>query len=427
MRIVKAEYEANDVKGIALKYLSILDDGRHSHQLMNVLFEGHSGHVWHLRYVAIRDIIDRFPSPLHLDLLQNAVNDSNPFIMSFATTILFAKSDSENRTDFVRRLLSCESIYVQKIGLYLAYRYRIVVDPELVPPPLDRLVDEDRIRNMVDFHDAIRELFRIPLVSEFPIRKFFGDVSNVNQALSDIRLHRSQGMRPFLDALNCILHEFFGNWVRYFEQPANAEQRGFPDDDELTDVMNNLEPRVDGSYKWNDGKQSYLLNKASSVMYRYLEDAQEREGLTVRDKMFISYSSDDMEWRKTLVKAIESHFGQDPPVWYYDGNTDFSDDVEEEILKARSETRVAILLTSNNYFSSGPIMKLEYPYFKEQRLKGNLRIMWIPCEPSPAAEKGLANVWTPVGRDPLSGKSEHDQLDAFDIVARKPHEYYYPN
>ena len=81
-------------------------------------------------------------------------------------------------------------------------------------------------------------------------------------------------------------------------------------------------------------------------------EVQEKEGLIVRDKIFISYSR-----RKMLVKAIHSYFGQSPPLWYFEGNLKFSDEPRE------IETKVAILLTSNG-FASKPVMELEYPVFQ---------------------------------------------------------------
>ena len=147
----------------------------------------------------------------------------------------------------------------------------------------------------------------------------------------------------------------------------------------------------------------------------------------MRDKMFISYSTDDKQWRKMLVKAIHSYFGQSPPLWYFDANLKFSDAIRQKIIDARSETKVAILLTSNNYFASEPVMELEYPYFKEQRDRNNLKILWIPCEPSPTDLHGLVDVWTPAGKEPLLGKIEHERKNAFDLAARALYEYFHPN
>ena len=152
-------------------------------------------------------------------------------------------------------------------------------------------------------------------------------------------------------------------------------------------------------------------------------EVQEKEGLIVRDKMFVSYSHDDEKWRDMLLTAIYSHFGQDPPIWYYAENAEFSDDIEGRDSEGKVRNKSGILLTSNNYFASSVIMRLEYPYFKEQRVRKNLRILWIPCAPSSADMQGLRNVWTPVGIDPLTRKNEDGQLNAFDVAARQLWEY----
>ncbi len=224
-----------------------------------------------------------------------------------------------------------------------------------------------------------------------------------------------------------LLYRFFHFRARVIEQHPASREVDFPDDDELTSLINNLEPKSDGTHKWKNGKQTFLLDQLRRVMPKYLMEVQEKEGLIVRDKIFISYSADDKEWRKMLVKAIHSYFGQSPPLWYFEGNLKFSDAIRQEIIDARSETKVAILLTSNNYFASKPVMELEYPYFKEQRDRNNLKILWIPCEPSSADLHGLGDVWTPAGKEPLTGKIKHDRKNAFDHAARELYEYFHPN
>ena len=238
-----------------------------------------------------------------------------------------------------------KSTYAKKIALYLAYRYRIRVDPSAVPNDLERLMDVDQLEEKAYFHNAVSDLFQISLASEFRIQKYFGAIGEANQMLRDIELHILQGIDDFLVATRDLLYRFFHFRARAIEQNPAGREVGFPDDDELTSLINDLEPKSDGTHKWKNGKQTFLLDQLRRVMRKYLMEVQEKEGLIVRDKMFVSYSHDDEKWRDMLLTAIYSHFGQDPPIWYYAENAEFSDDIEEEILKARSETKVAILLT----------------------------------------------------------------------------------
>ena len=170
-----------------------------------------------------------------------------------------------------------------------------------------------------------------------------------------------------------------------------------------------------------------LSEDFKNVFSPHIDNWHKLEGFRMRDIMFISYCKCNIDCMKPLVTAIKSYFGQAPPLWYFEENLEFSDSIRQEILEARSITKVAILLTSNNYFASEPVMELEYPYFIEQRNLENLRILWIPCEPSSADLHGLGDVWTPAGIEPLSGKSDHGRKTALDLAARKIYEYFNPN
>ncbi len=416
VRMVTAEFEANDLKGIALKYLSILDDGHHSSQLMSDLFVVEDDGDWHLRYFVIRDILDRFYTSSNLDLFPNAVEDSNPFVKSFATSILSAQSDSDKRTELVNGLISCDSNYVKKIGLYLAYRFRVRVDPELVPSALENLVDKKRIQEKADFHSAMKDLFHTSLPNDFPIKKYFGDVSGVNELLSDIRLFVIQGIIPFLDATNRLLNLFFGNWSRLYDTQANEVQGGYPDDDDLTKLIASIEARLDGSYKWKDGKQDYLLGDVRKIMSRYLKEVLVRENMTVRNEIFICYARSNGKWKDRLrihFKPYENYF-DDIKAWS-DDKIPKGADWDNEIKAALQRAKVAILLETPDFLASNYIHDEELPEIMRAAEGDGLTIMRFPIISSSAAITPLARinaVWdTSETLQALQDRGDTDRVD----------------
>ncbi len=426
-RMFEAEYEAEDVKANALKFLSLIDNGSASNGYVDDLFENSNVANWHLIYLAMRDVIHRNCTHRYSELLTKLAKHPNPFLSAYAASRVFSRAENEVRIELVRSLLRSESEYARKIGLYLAYLYEVDIDPSPVPCSLEGLMTSCWLGEKDSFHKSIRDLFHINLLRDFPIEKYFGETKQVNQTLRDIRLNLKQGIDDFLQASKSLVNVFFEHRRRALDTTQENSGERFPDDNELTSLRNNLEPKSDVQHKWKNGKQAFLLSQLRRVMQKYLMEVQEKEGLIVRDKIFISYSSDDENWRDMLLTAIYSYFGQNPPIWYFKGNLEFSDAIRQKIIDARSRTKVAILLTSNSYFASEPVMELEFPYFKEKRDHKKLKILWLPCEPSSFDLHGLGDVWTPVGKEPLTGKSNHDCKIAFDLAARKLHKYFHPN
>lgn len=416
-RMFDAGYEAQDVKANALKFLKLVDNGRVSNGYIANLLDFSGGNDWHLTALAMRDITESNASPRLSELLKKMVKHNNPFLSSYAANLIFAHSSINERVELVNELLVNKSDYVSKIGLYLAHRYQIEVNPSAVRSHLESLMDAERLEEKDFFHNTMKSLLNIQLSREFPIQEYFGNITKVNQVLRDIYLHREQGIEVFVFAVKKLLSAFCERLSSY----------GQPIHNELEDFLHEIKGKCADLERLKNGRQTDLLKKLRKTLGNQLNQIQFERGLRMRDKMFISYSVEDRPWREMLVTAIKSYFGQNPPLWYFEGNLEFSDSIEQEILHNRSITKVAILLTSNHYFASEPIMRLEYPYFIQQRNQNNLKILWIPCGPSPANMHGLGDVWTPAGIEPLTGKGEHGRKTAFDLAARKLSEFFNPN
>ena len=410
-----AEYEANDVKGHALKYLALLDEGGESASLLQHLLDGRKCDDWHLRYMAMRDIVDRFNARWHSISLGNGFQEPNPIVRAFAANVLFERADSRERANLVNIVIESDSNYAKKIGLYLAYRYRVKVDPELVPSALHNLVDEERIKEKADFHVAIKELFHIPLATDFPIKNYFGDVSDANQLLSDIQLFRAQGIKSFLDTLNCLLGTFFGNWSRLYDSQAYELRGGYPDDDDLTKLRMSIEANFDGSYNWSDGKQDYLLGEARKVVPRYLRKVHAKENMIMREEVFICYARSDSYWKcrvRTHLKPFQNYFGIS--VWSDDQITK-GGDWDQEIKEALQRAKVAILLETPDFLASNYIHNEELPEIMRADAEEGLRIMRFPIRSSSVEITPLATlnaVWdTSVLLQALEDEHRTDKVD----------------
>ena len=321
---------------------------------------------------------------------------------------------------------------LKKLGIFLAWRDGMVddVDVSLLEPQLRKLFSEFTLSEIDSFCIEFYEVFGVLLDQDFPIGAYFGNVSLVSQCMHKMyaiyKTDATKFVRQMHRLMVLMLTTAAGKIYRVSHNMDIENALELFGDEQLDELVADVCDQIVKPHI-RFGKKEHLSGFFTRVFSVYVDHWHRLEGLRVRDKMFISYSKDDVEWRKMLVQAIKSYFGQDPPLWYFEENLEFSDSVRQEILEARSKTLVAILLTSNNYFASDPVMKLEYHYFMEQRKRKDVKILWIPCEPSSADLHGLNDVWTPAGKDPLTGKSYHDQKSAFNIAARKLYEHFHPN
>lgn len=130
-----------------------------------------------------------------------------------------------------------------------------------------------------------------------------------------------------------------------------------------------------------------------------------------RKKIFISYSHNDREWMKTIQTALEPYVG----VHVWDDNriahgSRWDDDIQE----ALEQTRIALLMISDDFLQSDYIQTKELPYILNKRNDFALEIRWValsehqPLTGSLADELNLYQAYN--GAKPL------DQLHPRDLV-----------
>lgn len=386
----EAEYEAQDVKANALRFLKLIDNGTSFNGLFEDLLESPDTDDWHLTYLALRETIDTNASSRHADLLDTIVNNRNPFLSSYAAVTVFAKADSEHRVELVDTLVRKDSDYARKIGLYLAHRYRIT--PSAVPSHLEGLMEAEWLEEKDYFHKAIEELFDIVLPDGFLVTQYFGEFDEVNQLLRDIQGSLSAGINVFLNASRALLHVFFSQRQVGANASSAPEVLDFPDDDDLTSLLNDLELDSAGAHKWKNGKQTYLLDRLRLIMRKYLQNIEGIRSVTQRDEVFICYARKNSEWKErveTHLKPFENYFNI--TVWS-DENITKGGDWDAEIKAALQRAKVAILLETPDFLASNYIHNDELPEIMRAAEDEGLVIMRFPISSSSVDITPLARI-----------------------------------
>ena len=330
----------------------------------------------------MRDVIHRNCTHRYSELLTKLAKHPNPLLSAYAARKVFSRAESEERTELVRSLLRSESDYARKIGLYFAYRYEISIDPSQVQQHLEDLMLSEWLEEKESFHKSIRELFNIDLLRDFPIEMYFGETKQVNQTLRDIRLNLEQGIDDFLQASKSLVDTFFEHRSRAFN--INQENSGerFPDDNELTSLLNDLKQNNDTSRNWNNGNQDYLLGKVREIMRRYLKEVNSRENMIVRDEVFICYARANRFWKEkvqTHLRPFENYF--DITVWS-DDQIRKGGDWDQQIKAALQRAKVAILLETPEFLASNYIHNDELPEIMRAGEDDGLVIMRFPISSS---------------------------------------------
>lgn len=92
-----------------------------------------------------------------------------------------------------------------------------------------------------------------------------------------------------------------------------------------------------------------------------------------RDRVFVSYSHDDADWFDRFGTFLKSIGGG---VWS-DRDIEVGDSWFDEIRAAIDDTKVAVLLVTQNFFASDFITKNELAPFLAARDAGELTLVWV--------------------------------------------------
>ncbi|UCH95806.1 MAG: toll/interleukin-1 receptor domain-containing protein, partial [Candidatus Aminicenantes bacterium] len=127
------------------------------------------------------------------------------------------------------------------------------------------------------------------------------------------------------------------------------------------------------------------------------------------NKIFISYSHKDEEWKDKLVEHLQVLELEGYCTWWDDRKIKVGDDWFPEIEKALQEASIAVMLISVHFLTSNFIREQEVPRILERRRKEGVRVIPIIVEPCPWKKvEWLASIQLlPKDGKPLSTRKRH--------------------
>ena len=93
-----------------------------------------------------------------------------------------------------------------------------------------------------------------------------------------------------------------------------------------------------------------------------------------KPKIFISYSHDDEDWMKLFEIALKSRFQEKFDVWH-DRRIKLGVDWFDKIINSIHDTKIALLLVTDNFLTSSFIKKEEISRFRELAKEKQLMIV----------------------------------------------------
>ena len=300
------------------------------------------------------------------------VKHNNPILSSYAANLVCEHLDIPARVELVNDLLLNESDYGSKIGLYLAYRHQIEVNPSAVKPHLECLMDAERLEEKDYFHNTVKSLFNIDLTREFPIKDYFGNTTEVNHILRDIHMHREQGIEVFVvGAMNLL--------TVFAELASNDTQHI---DTELKDLMDEVRGKCADLGSLKNGRQKDLAAKLGKTLGKHLRQIQIKKGLIMRNQVFIGYARADKDWLDLLLEHLQPIQDYHPTldIWS-DKKIETGDIWREEINNALARAKVAVLLVTRPFLKSRFIHFVEWPQILDAAQKKQLAVIWVPVSP----------------------------------------------
>ena len=138
-----------------------------------------------------------------------------------------------------------------------------------------------------------------------------------------------------------------------------------------------------------------------------------------RSSVFISYSHRDKDWLARLQTHLKP-YERTKKVFYWD-DTKIKPGARwrEEIKKALTAARVAVLLVSPDFLASDFIADNELPPLLNAAQNNGLKILWIPLKPSAYEQTEIREYQAAAELSkPLNGLKEADQDEALVKIAR---------
>lgn len=130
-----------------------------------------------------------------------------------------------------------------------------------------------------------------------------------------------------------------------------------------------------------------LVDDGNRRIIRFLHFAVLR--MELKKTLFISYSHADTDWLRSLIRFLRGLEDRNMSIWD-DRQIRASQRWRQEIEKALSSARAALLLISQDFIDSPFIQEHELPVLLKKAAEEGLQIFWVPLRPSTVAHTAIA-------------------------------------
>ena len=416
--VLSAKYEPRALKALALAFLSKLDPPLVQHYL-EVVTESADKNDWHLIRSLMQDAIEPELSSYSTESLAPLMAWDNPFVQVYARWLFFRiGSDPAIQCVSIDKMFDSEHRIVQCLGIYLAHRFGLEshASTTLLDTDLQSLFSEDTLDDIEFCRRCFSEVFQITLELEFPFERYVGTVNETIQILRNVYATREQGLEEFTENLLILVERILIRSAK--SQHGDQTVNDFDDamakdgDYELRKFAELLRKNVNDARLFirygKNGDQQHLIrdfNKWFSVFFNRLH---RREGLRMRNGVFISYAHDDGDkWEKMVRQHLAPYVNYSNLSVWSDKDIAMGEDWDDEIKQALARAKVAILLVSPAFLASNYIYNDELPDIMKSSQRDGLTISWIHVIPSAVFD-------IPLGRLQAAHRNPHRTLSGMD-------------
>ena len=101
-----------------------------------------------------------------------------------------------------------------------------------------------------------------------------------------------------------------------------------------------------------------------------------------KNRVFISYSRDDVRWAELIVSALKPMMRDGVLEFWWDAEIKPGKRWDGTIKQALAESKAALLLVSRHFWASDYIAQDEYPAILKAEERGELGVLWLPVSAS---------------------------------------------
>ena len=385
--ILAADYEPRTLKALALHYLQKLNV-QTVEQTVQTIFAISDPDDWYLIRTIMKEVIEPSQSAFSSTGFESLTESKNPHVQLYAHWLAFKQvATSEDKCELVHKMFQNENLVVKKLGIYLAHLYELLncVDASLLEPHLRTWFPVGTRNEIEGICRRFDDVFGIPIDPAFPIGKYFGSPSYVAQIMRNIYDSNETDATDFVENTHMLVNSMLTTTAETIYGLSHDvdvdEALSFFDDEKLNDFVSAIDKdRAKKYVKYK--RKKHLRIRFTDVISIYVDKWHKREGLRMRDEVFICYAHEDKEWKDRLIRQMKPHIRDAGiPVWN-DEKIKSGQLWDDEIKSALSRAKVAVPLVTPSFLASDYISETELPrIFKAAKGEG-LEILWIHVIPS---------------------------------------------